>query len=361
MENESITERRLAFIAYLFEEHKLDALIISRLTHIRYLTGFTGSNALLLATNRSLYFITDNRYTVQASEEVKDWKIIIARRGLYEEIKRRKYLSRAKRIGFQSKYTTHEEYQKLGNLLTRKRWIPLAVTIEPMMLQKDPYEIDAIQKSIALSELVFGSVLGMIKPGVEEREIAAEISYQHRMGGADGDAFEIIVASGPRAALPHGRPTGRPIRKNEFIIIDFGCIVDGYHSDMTRTVAVGTPEPEALKCYEVVRDALLRATERVREGIACKKVDSIARSYIGKHGYDNYFGHSLGHGIGLDIHELPSISPYSTERFVARSTITIEPGIYIPERFGVRIEDDVLVTENGCERLTTLSHELITV
>ncbi len=361
MENGSITERRLAYIAYLFDEHKLDALIISRLAHIRYLTGFTGSNALLLATPRNFYFITDSRYAVQATTEVGDWKVVIAKRGLHEEIKRRNYLRNVKRIGFESKHTTFEEYKKIKNLFTGKRWTALDVTIEPIMLQKEQYEIDNIKKAIAISEGVFNSVLGMIKPGVAEKDIAAEITFRHRKNGAEGDAFESIVASGPRAALPHGKATGKTFKDKELIIIDFGCVMNGYHSDITRTVVVGTPEPEANKCYSIVREALERATGAIREGIKCKKLDNIARSYIKKSGYNNYFDHSLGHGIGLDIHELPRISPYSNEELVAGSVITIEPGIYIPERFGIRIEDDVLVTSEGCERLTTLPRELIMV
>lgn len=361
MENHSVTERRFAYITYLFEAHKLDALIISRTAHIRYLTGFTGSNALLLATPRNLYFITDNRYDVQASEEVEDWKIIIARRGLYEEIKRKNYLRAANRIGFESKYTTYEQYQKIKKLFPGKRKTALNVSIEPLMLQKNQFEIDYIKKAISISQDVFNSVLGMIKPGVSEKEIAAEITYLHRKNGADGDAFESIVASGARAALPHGRASDKKIGNKELIIMDFGCSIHGYHCDITRTISVGTPDTEGKKCYTIVQEALERTTDAVREGISCKKLDSIGRDYITNSGYGNYFGHSLGHGFGLDVHELPRISPYSSERLVAGSTVTIEPGIYIPGRFGIRIEDDVLVTANGCERLTTLPRELITV
>lgn len=361
MENGLITERRLAFIAYLFDEHKLDALLISRLPHIRYLTGFTGSNAMLLATSRNLYFITDSRYEVQARTEVNGWKVVIARRGLLEEIKRRNYLRNAKRIGFEAKYTTYREYQKAKDLLTGKRWKALEVSIEPIMLQKERYEIDNLKKAIAISEGVFNSLLDVIRPGMTEREIAAEITYHHRMNGADGDSFESIVASGPRAALPHGRATTKKIKNNELIIIDFGCVVNGYHSDITRTIVVGKPETEALQCFTVVREALERSIEALRDGVSCKKLDSIARNHIKQKGYGEYFGHSLGHGIGLDVHELPRISPYSNEQFVEGSTVTIEPGIYIPERFGVRIEDDVLVTADGCERLTTLTHDFIKV
>lgn len=361
MENESITERRHAYIAHLFDEHKLDALIISRLAHIRYLTGFTGSDALLLATPRNFYFITDSRYAVQAADEVVSWKPVIAKRGLLEEVKKRNYLRNAKRVGFESKYTTHDTYAKLKTLFSGKRWKSLEVTFEPIMLQKDRYEIENIRKAIAVSEDVFNTILGMIKPGVSEKDIAAEITSRQRRAGAERDAFESIVASGQRSALPHGRASDKKINNNESIILDFGCVVNGYHCDITRTVAVGAPEPEVIKCHKIVREALERAAESLREGIRCSKVDNIARGYIKKSGYGEYFGHSLGHGIGLDIHELPRISPYTNEKFVADSVITIEPGIYIPGRFGIRVEDDVLITPDGYEMLTSLSRELITI
>ncbi len=361
MENSVITERRFLYLAYLFDEHKLDALFISQLNHIRYLTGFTGSNALLLITPRKMYFITDSRYKVQANQEVQDWQIVIARRGLFEEVKRKNYLRNAGRIGFESKYTTYEQYKKLKKLFPGKRWSGLEVTIEPIMLQKDQYEINNIRKAITISEQVLESLLEIVKPGIAEREVAAEITYLHRKYGSEGDAFEPIVASGPRAALPHGRASDKTIKNNEMVIIDLGCRVHGYHSDITRTVAVGEPDTEARRCYTIVREALVRATDAIAEGIRCKKLDKIGRGYIKQKGFGEYFGHSLGHGIGLDVHELPRISPYSNEKLVSGSTITIEPGIYVPDRFGIRIEDDILVTEDGHERMTSLPHDLIKV
>ncbi len=361
MENSLITEQRFAFIDYLFDEHNLDALFISQNNHIRYLTGFTGSNALLLITRRKMYFITDSRYEVQAADEVNGWQIVIARRGLIEEVKRKNFLRNAGRIGFESKHITYEQYKKLRRLFPGKRWSGLEVTLEPIMLQKEQYEIDNIKKAIAISERVLNSIINVIKPGVTEKEVAAEITYLHRKYGAEGDAFDPIVASGPRAALPHGRPSGKAIGNNELIIIDLGCKVNGYHSDITRTLAVGDPHPDAKACYTIVHDALARAIDSVAEGIQCKKLDGIGRGYIKQNGFGDYFSHSLGHGIGLDVHELPRISPYSNEQLVSGSTITVEPGIYIPERFGIRIEDDILVTEDGGECLTTLTKDLIKV
>jgi Xaa-Pro aminopeptidase len=361
MEISSTTEHRAAYIAYLLEENKLDALFISRPVHIRYLTGFTGSNGLALVTSRNRYLITDSRYEVQVTAEVPDWKLVIAKSGLYDEIKRRNFLRNARHIGIESNYLSYEQYKYNENKFSGKRWKALDVTIEPLLLQKSQSEIDSIKKAIAISEQTFSNVIGMIKPGIPEKEIAAELTYQHRLNGAEGDAFESIVASGARAALPHARPSDKKIKNKELIVIDFGCTFNGYHSDITRTIAVGRPDSEARKCYTIVNEALHRATDAVREGMSCKKLDSIGRRYIQKSGYGKYFNHSLGHGIGLDVHELPRISPYSKERLVAGSTITLEPGIYIPERFGIRIEDDILVTTDRAEILTMLPRELMTV
>lgn len=361
MEITSITERRAAYITYLFEENKLDAILISRPVHIRYLTGFTGSNGLILVTPRNRYLITDSRYEMQAAAEVQNWKVVIAKGGLYDEIKRRNFLRNAKHIGIESKYLSYKQYKSNKKKLSGKRWKALDVTIEPLMLQKSQSEIDSIKKAIAISQKVFNIVIGIIKPGVTEKEIAAEISHQHRLNGAEGDAFDCIVAGGARAALPHAKPTDKKIKNKELIVIDFGCTFNGYHSDITRTIAIGRSDSEARKCYTIVNEALHRANDAVREGLHCKKLDGIGRGYIRKSGYGKYFNHSLGHGIGLDVHELPRISPYSNERLVADSTITLEPGIYVPERFGIRIEDDIRVTTDGCELLTTLPRELMTV
>jgi Xaa-Pro aminopeptidase len=359
MENDSITEYRFTFLAHLLDEHKIDALIVSHPKHIRYLTGFTGSNALLLITGRNRYIITDNRYEVQVRQEVTGWKISIAKNDLIREIKRRNFLRNAKRIGFESRYMTFLDYRRMEALLPGRRWIGLHHTAEPLLLEKEEHEIDAIRKAISVSEKVFNEILPMIKPGVAEVDIAAEITCLHRKYGAERDAFDTIVASGPRAALPHGRASEKTIRHHELVILDFGCVVDGYHSDITRTVAIGTVDAEAVKCYAVVRDAARAAMQLVCDQASCKMVDKAARDYIRTKGFGEFFKHSLGHGIGLDIHESPRISPFSDERLVAGATITVEPGIYIPDRFGIRIEDDVLVTQDAFEIMTTLSTELI--
>jgi Xaa-Pro aminopeptidase len=359
MENDSITEYRYTFLAHLLDEHKLDALVVSHLTHIRYLTGFTGSNALLLITRRNRYIVTDSRYEVQVHHEVTGWKISIAKNDLIGELKRKNFLRNASRIGFESRHMSFLDYRRIESLLPGRRWIGLHHTVEPLLLEKEEHEIAAIRKAISVSEKVFNEILPMIKPGVAEVDIAAEITCLHRRYGAERDAFDTIVASGPRAALPHGRASEKKIQHHELVLLDFGCVVNGYHSDITRMVATGTVDPEAEKCYAIVRDAARTAMELVRDQASCKKVDKAARDYVRTKGFGEYFKHSLGHGIGLDIHESPRISPFSDERLVAGATITVEPGVYIPDRFGIRIEDDVLVTQDAYEIMTTLSTELI--
>jgi Xaa-Pro aminopeptidase len=201
----------------------------------------------------------------------------------------------------------------------------------------------------------------MIKPGMTELEISAEISYLHKKHGAHNDAFDVIVASGVRGSLPHGTATSKTIENGEFITLDFGCVVDGYHSDMTRTICIGTPTAEMKKIYRIVLDAQQKASDAVRSGISSKKIDEIARKHIQSRGYGKYFGHSVGHGVGLEIHELPRVAPKSKERLTTGNVITIEPGIYIPKKFGVRIEDTVVVRERGCEVLTGSPKELIII
>ncbi len=345
----------------LLADRSLDAVIISRLIHIRYLSGFTGSNALLLVTSRKNYLITDSRYTNQAEQEASGCTVVTSRSGLMEEVKRKSYLRNCSRIGFESKYTFHLQLQNYRRFFPGKRWIPLNETVESAMSRKDGRELGRILKSIRIAEASFTAVLPLIKPGVSERDIAAELSYQTRIRGAERDAFDLLIAGGERAALPHGVASGRKIRNNELLLMDFGCVVDGYHSDITRMIAIGKIKAEARKVYTVIREALELAVDVIAPGKICRQVDAVARNHLKRNGYGKYFVHSLGHGIGLDIHELPRLSSISDETLAAGNVVTVEPGVYISGRFGIRLEDDVAVTDNGCEVLTNLSRDLISL
>jgi Xaa-Pro aminopeptidase len=342
----------------LLDTFRVDALIISRIAHIRYLTGFTGSSALLLITPRSLHFLTDPRYATQAHAEVKEWKISIAHKGMMEEVKRRGFLRTIRRIGFESNYISHTQYVIYKKLIPDKKWVPLTETLEPYLAVKSGIEIEHIERAIAVAEKSYTEILSLIRPGMREREIAAELSYRMHRNGAEKNAFDIIVAGGARSALPHGVASDRRIKNNEVLLLDFGCVVNGYHSDITRTVFIGRAGSKEKKVYTIVREALDRATGAAADGRRCKEVDSAARSHIRDSGYGEYFGHSLGHGIGLDIHELPRLSPLSDGVLRAGNVVTMEPGIYIPGSFGIRIEDDVLITPDDIKILTRLPGEL---
>ena len=355
----ALVRTQIELVRNLLDTYRLDALIISRVTHIRYLTNFTGSSALLLISPRKLHFITDSRYAVQAAEEVDGWKITIARKGLMEEVKQKGLLRSARRVGFESNYIFHTQYRNYRKLVPGKRWIPLAETIEPYMKVKNDIEIEMIEQSISIAEKAFNEVLPLIRPGISERDVAAELLYRMQLNGAEKNAFDIIVASGARTALPHGVASDKKINNNELLLIDFGCIVNGYHSDITRTVSVGRAGGEEKKVFGIVRQALENAVDSATSGLTCNQVDAAARTYIDESGYGGFFGHSLGHGIGLEIHELPRISPFSTEVLEIGNVVTIEPGIYIPGSFGIRIEDDVLIRSDGCRVLTQLPKELI--
>lgn len=263
------------------------------------------------------------------------------------------------KIGFETEYLTCSALNNVKKYFSRVKFIPVHGIVEQFRAVKTEDEIEHLKRAINISDSVFSKILGIIKPGISENDISAEISYWHRRFGASGEAFDTIVASGFRGALPHGNAGAKKIAKGEFITLDYGCVYNGYHSDMTRTIAVGRPTAEMKKVYTVVLEAQQRACDYAKAGVSTKSVDETARQIIARKGYGKYFGHSLGHGIGLEIHELPRLSSKSKEVLIPGHVITIEPGIYLPKKFGVRIEDSCVVCENGIEILTTSPKELI--
>jgi Xaa-Pro aminopeptidase len=239
--------------------------------------------------------------------------------------------------------------------------VRIAGLIESLVSRKEPGEIKSIRKAAGISDAVFKLIVRKIRPGVRERELAAEISFLQKKFGADGDAFEPIVASGKRSALPHARPTSRAIRKGDLVLLDFGCTVDGYCSDMTRTISVGPASTRTRSLYASVLEARNLAVSLVCPGVAVRELDSRVRQHFRKAGLSRFFTHSLGHGIGLQVHERPRVSSMSNEVLAPGNVITIEPGIYIPSIGGIRIEDDVLVTTGGCQVLNNATRELLVV
>jgi len=346
----------------LFEQFKplrIDAFLVTFQPHLRYISGFSGSAGIGVVTENNYYLITDGRYASQVKSETEDWKIIITTKDLFQEIKTKKLLRNGMRVGFDGNTMFFSQFQQLKNLFPKVKFLPKVDVINKIVAVKDETEIEKIKKAVEITDKVFTDILSFIKPDVREIDIAAEISYRHMKYGAEGDGFPSIVASGERSALPHGRASEKKLKYGDLVTLDFGCMYNGYHSDMTRTVVIGKPKSEAKKIYNIVLEAQQKAIDSAHAGMKAKELDAIARSYIKSKGYEKYFKHSLGHGIGLQIHEQPRLSVLSNAILEAGNVLTIEPGIYIPGFGGVRIEDDIVITNGYCDILNTSPKELL--
>lgn len=353
-----LKSRRSRLTVY-FEEHSLDALLFTDLRNIRYLCGFSGSEGALLISRDNAWFLCDSRYTAQASEEVHAAEIMECAAIRLDTVAAlaRKY--GLHRIGFEAAHTTVTAYRRMSEKLSGIELVELGIDLDKIRVCKDLAEIEQLASVAALSSQALGAVLVDIKPGVREVDIALALEIEMRRRGADGKAFDFIVASGERGAMPHGRASGKIIRSGEMVTIDFGALKDGYHSDETVTVACGEPGIRAREIHGIVREAHDLAVRAVRPGVSCMDLDEVARSYIRDRGYGDYFGHGLGHGVGLEIHEMPTLSPRSTAFLEEGMVVTVEPGIYIPGFGGVRIEDTVAVTSDGCRILTGADKSLL--
>ncbi len=343
---------------------KIDALLISSLPNVRYVTGFTGSNGLALLMPDGITLITDPRYTIQAQQEARSaklpCKVEIAKKNIWDSAVRRIEGRKLKRVGFEGAQISYESYKSiLEDLPLGYALKPVGAVIEELRMVKTAEEIERIRRSVNTNSEAFESVAKTIRPGVTESQIAADLDYQMRKHGAEGSAFETIVASGKRTALPHARPTSQVVRENELILIDMGSAQDGYMSDMTRMLFLGNPGRKIRTMYGAVLDAQLAAVAAVREGVMTRQVDGAARRVLKKASLGKEFVHSTGHGLGLEIHEGPRVGKTDRTRLKAGMVITIEPGAYVEGVGGMRVEDTVLVTKTGCEVLTPTSKELM--
>lgn len=329
----------------------VDCALITNLPNVRYLTGFSGSTGAVLVFGDESVFLTDFRYTSQAADEVRNHRIV-EHKEFNESLSAVLRSKGVGRMGFETERMSHHKAGELGSKLDFLKMVPLRGFIEERRLIKDAPEIEAMALLNNLLAEVFPRAVALMKPGAVERDIAVEIEYMLRKGGADGPAFDFIVASGVRSALPHGVASEKALESGEMVTLDWGAKRRGYHSDNTRTVALGDVGPEFEEIYSVVLEANMAAIGSVRPGVTVKQVDDVARGIITKAGYGDYFGHGTGHGVGLDIHEKPAVS-WREETVVQPDMVfTIEPGIYLPGIGGVRIEDMVAVTGNGCRILS---------
>jgi Xaa-Pro aminopeptidase len=353
---------RLDRIKSKFAGLKTDSFVIKNLPNIRYISGFSGSAGNVLLTKDKNYFITDFRYKTQSKNEVySGFEIIIYAQNSMGFLKDLIAKHNLKRMGFESNFVTFADAENLKKDFNEVEFVPVDSLIEQITVCKNEKEIESTRKAVEITDKTFSELLKIIKPGLTEREVSAHISFLQKINGADGDSFDPIVASGERSAFPHARPTDRKIRNGELLKLDFGCIVDGMKSDMTRTIAIGDIPEECKKIYGIVKEAQQRALDNVKAGINSKVLDAYARDYIKEKGYGNNYGHGLGHGLGYDIHEKPAVNERSDYILEVNNIITIEPGIYVEGLGGVRIEDDVVVKENGCEILNKTTKELISI
>jgi Xaa-Pro aminopeptidase len=357
----------------------LDALLVSHLPNIRYLCGFTGSAGLLLVEEAGSVFFTDVRYDTQGRAEVKGAKVVIARKALLnalgERIGARRKRSRSKgwTIGIEAEHLTVAEKKRLADLLpSGVRVRNVSALVERARMVKDEEELGLIRAAVGLGATLFDRALEVLRPGIKEAEVAAEMEYAARRAGAEAMSFPTIIASGARSALPHGRATEQAVAAGGFVVCDFGVILAGYCSDQTRTVWVGSgsgPDAaasgpnakEARHAYESVKEAQAAAIAAVRPGVRVGEVDAAARKVLRRAGLGRHFTHSTGHGVGLEIHEAPRVAAGQKEVLQPGMVITIEPGVYFPSKWGVRIEDMVAVGEDGCEVLTPTSKDFLAV
>lgn len=335
-----------------------DAFFITSPENLYYFSGFTGGEGALFIDGDTRKLFTDSRYTVQAKEESPDFEIIdVANTSLSAFLQ----TVGEKSIGFEDESMTVSFMLALKKAVPALSLLPASRHIEGIRMVKDAAELAMIAKAAKIADDAFSYILPKIAPGKTEKEIALDLEFFMRRNGADGVSFEIVAASGYRSAMPHGVATEKVIGTNEFFTLDFGCKYKGYCSDMTRTVVVGKASEKQKEIYETVLSAQLAALKEIRAGRACKDIDAVARNIIKDAGYGDCFGHGLGHSVGLAIHEKPSLSPRSEDILMPNITMTVEPGIYVKDFGGVRIEDLVVVTENGYQNLAGAPKELIEI
>jgi len=341
------------------ERHKVDAMLILHAANIRFLCGFTGSAGALLAGRRPVFF-TDGRYTGQARAQVSGARVAIARKGLLTSAAAACASSGARRIGIESEHLTVAQLAAFEKALGKGyKLVRLAGVVEELRATKDAEEIERLRNAVEMSSALFRPLLRHLRPAASELSVAARLEYSARRSGAEGMSFETIVASGVRSALPHGVASSALLPSAGFVVLDYGVVLDGYCSDMTRTVHVGKADGDERGIYAAVLEAQLTAISAVRPGATAGEVDAAARKVLKRARLDRYFTHSTGHGVGLEIHEQPRLGAGVETVLEPGMVITIEPGVYLPERFGVRIEDMLLVTGTGYEVLTPVGKELI--
>lgn len=350
---------RITRIRERLQAEGADVFLVSNPVNRRYLTGFTGSAGLVWISNTRQAILTDFRYLEQVKTECPGWELIRIE-SYIESLKTLTEEDNVQTIAFEKDYVTVKQMEDWQEKLT-PQFTGITGWVEELRMIKNKEEIENIKKAAKIADEAFAKLLPTLRSGLTEREVALELEFLMRKAGASGMSFDPIVASGPRSALPHARPGERIFSVGDFVVFDFGCIVNGYCSDMTRTVVIGEPEEQHLLIYDLVLEAQIKSLAAVGPGKTGVEVDAIARDIISDMGYGEYFGHGLGHSLGLEVHESPRLSKTDQTALKPGMIVTVEPGVYLPGFGGVRIEDLVLVTEDGAEVLSSTFKELYVV
>ncbi len=356
--------QRLGALRASLAESGYDALLVTSLPNIRYLTGFSGSNALLVvAAESASVLLTDFRYAAQVGDEVGDHaRVRIEKASLWAGLRDAMApIPDAARVAFESAHLLHADYERLADFALRWQWRPTVGVVEALRERKDAGELFLIREAVRIAEAALQRTVAEVRLGLTERQVAGILEHHLRDLGSDGTPFETIVAAGERAALPHARASSRELQGGEFLLIDFGASHEGYCSDITRTFALRSVNSEMQEIHDIVREANLSASGGVRAGMRGRDADALARGYIDARGYGDAFGHSLGHGIGLEVHEGPRLAKTADAPLPVGAVVTIEPGIYRPGWGGVRIEDNVHLAADGPELLTSFPRELMVI
>ncbi|SDB99767.1 Xaa-Pro aminopeptidase [Pelagirhabdus alkalitolerans] len=351
--NNQITQLREALV-----KNELDALIVTNAYNRRYLSRFTGTAGLLLITQTEQLFITDFRYTEQAQKQAVGFDIIEHKESIIKELANQIEQRDLKRVGFEQHdltYLTYTLYKKT----IEAELVPTSNIVEEIRMIKTDQELSILEEAADISDKAYDHILNVVEPGMREIDVAIELEFFMRKNGATSSSFDMIVASGERSALPHGVASEKTIQKGELVTLDFGALYNGYCSDMTRTFAVGDISDQLRDIYDTVLEAHLRGLEGTKAGMTGKEADALTRDYINEKGYGEYFGHGTGHGLGIEVHEGPRLSPTSKTTLKENMVVTVEPGIYIPNVGGCRIEDDIVITKEGNRSLNQAPKDLI--
>ncbi|MFH5184872.1 M24 family metallopeptidase [Paenibacillus sp. TAB 01] len=350
---------RIDKLRLVMQEKGLKALLITNATNRLYMTGFTGSAGYVLITDTKAYLLTDFRYMTQAPQQAPAYEVVEHAPKAMDTVKQLLDQQGLKKVGFEQNDLTYGTYLATAQALSGIELIPTDGLVEQLRLIKDASELAVMQEAADLANRTFTHILNFLKPGAKELDIALEIEMFVRKNGAASTSFETIVASGERSALPHGKASDRILQSNEFVKMDYGAYYKNYCSDITRTVVLGKPTDKHKEIYNIVLEAQLEALDKIRPGMTGKEADALCRDVITRYGYGDYFGHGTGHGLGLEIHEEPRLSRLGHTVLTPGMTVTVEPGIYLPGFGGVRIEDDIVITDTGIKIITQSSKDFI--